>query len=75
MEPETLRRVIALTESVGAVVLQRGYYRIDQRVEQSFVPESYRPLVAAAVARANCEPTTQRERESARSHGAGLEDF
>ena len=75
MEPETLRRVIALTESVGAVVLQCGYYRIDQRVEQSFVPESYRPLIAAAVARANCDPAAKREREADTIHAAGLEDL
>ena len=73
MDPETLRRVIALSESVGAVVLRRGNYRIDPHVERSFVPEAYRPLIAAAVARANCEPATPREREAATIYGAGLE--
>ena len=50
MDPETLRRVIALTESVGAVIVRRGNYRIDPQVERFFVPEAYRPLIAAAVA-------------------------
>jgi hypothetical protein len=52
---QQLRLVITQADSIGAVDFSHDKYEIDPRSWPT-LPDSYRPMIAAAVARANCDP-------------------
>jgi hypothetical protein len=71
MNPASLRQLIAMTDALHGVVLNEGQFGnerqfgIDSGAIGSLVTGPHQLLIAAAVARANCDPATLVERGSA----------